>query len=318
MSRADEMRLMTKIARMYYDQGIRQQEITGRLNIHQSTVSRLLKRARDINIVRISVAIPPGIFSETEEALEAKFGLREAIVVDAPDRDEERAVRDLGAAAAFFVESSVKPGMVIGISSWSRSLLAMVDSLHQCDCGRGGTVVQILGGIGSPDTQFQATQLAQDLALRIGATAVFLQAPGLVGSAAAGKVLNADPAVQRATKLFPRLDVALVGIGAVEPSKLLASSGNVFSPAERKELMNLGAVGDICLRYFNERGETVTSPLMDRVVGIGLDALAKAKRVVGIACGVRKVPAIYAALKGKRINVLITDRATADRVLKLK
>jgi len=318
MSRADEMRLMTKIARMYYDQGIRQQEITERLSIHQSTVSRLLKRARDINIVRISVAIPPGIFSQTEEALEAKFGLREAIVVDASDRDEDRTVRDLGAAAAFFVESSVKAGMVIGVSSWSRSLLAMVDSLRQCDCGRGGTVVQILGGVGSPDTQFQATQLARDLASRIGATPIFLQGPGLVGSAAARKILSADPAIQRATKLFPRLDVALVGIGAVEPSKLLASSGNTFSPSERKDLMNLGAVGDICLRFFDQQGEEIISPLMDRVIGIDLAALSKAKRVVGIAGGTRKVPAIYAALRGKRINVLITDQSTAERLLKLK
>jgi DNA-binding transcriptional regulator LsrR (DeoR family) len=318
MSRADEMRLMTKVARMYYDQGIRQQEITERLNIHQSTVSRLLKRARDTNIVRISVAIPPGIFSETEEALEKRFNLREAIVVDAPDKDEDRAVRDLGAAAAFFVESSVKAGMVIGISSWSRSLLAMVDSLQQCDCGRGGTVVQILGGVGSPDTQYQATHLAQDLASRIGATPVFLPAPGLVGSAAAVKVLNADPAVKRATKFFGSLDVALVGIGAMEPSKLLASSGNVFSPAERKELIGLGAAGDICLRYYNHNGEAIASPLMDRVIGIDLASLARAKRVVGIACGARKVPAIYAALKAKRINVLITDQATADRLLKIK
>ncbi len=47
MSRLDEMRLMAKVARMYYDQGIRQQEITERLNIHQSRVSRMLKRARE-------------------------------------------------------------------------------------------------------------------------------------------------------------------------------------------------------------------------------------------------------------------------------
>ena len=122
MSRADEIRLMTKVARMYYDQGIRQQEITERLNIHQSTISRLLKRARESNIVRISVAIPLGTFSEMEEALASRFSLREAIVVDSSE-DEERLVRDLGAAAAFLVETSVKPGTVIGISSWSRALL---------------------------------------------------------------------------------------------------------------------------------------------------------------------------------------------------
>jgi predicted XRE-type DNA-binding protein len=50
MSRLDEIRLMAKVARMCYDQGIRQQEITERLNIHQSKISRMLRRAREANI----------------------------------------------------------------------------------------------------------------------------------------------------------------------------------------------------------------------------------------------------------------------------
>jgi deoxyribonucleoside regulator len=62
----------------------------------------------------------------------------------------------------------------------------------------------------------------------------------------------------------------------------------------------------------------ISSSLMDRVIGIDLSTLSKAKRVVGIAGGIRKTAAIHAALKAKRINVLITDRATAERLLKFK
>ena len=45
-----------------------------------------------------------------------------------------------------------------------------------------------------------------------------------------------DRYVQEATALFKSVTLALVGIGAVEPSKLLAASGNVFSPQELKSL----------------------------------------------------------------------------------
>src|ERR1700674_4420453 len=128
MSRLDEIRLMAKVARMYYDQGIRQHEITERLNIHQSKISRMLKRAREANIVRISVATPAGFFPELEDTLESRFQLKEAVVVDS-DGDEERVVRDLGAAAAFYLENAIRPEMIIGISSWSRSLFSMVDTL---------------------------------------------------------------------------------------------------------------------------------------------------------------------------------------------
>jgi len=78
MSQLDEVRLMAKIARMYYDQGMRQKEITERLSIHQSTVSRLLQRAREANIVRISVMTPPGVFSEAETALEKRLWWKRA------------------------------------------------------------------------------------------------------------------------------------------------------------------------------------------------------------------------------------------------
>ena len=176
MSRLDEVRLMTKIARMYYIQSIRQQEITERLGIHQSTVSRLLKKARESNIVRISVAAPTGIFPELEDALQEKFGLHEAVVVDCPS-EEVAMVRDLGAATAFFLETTLKPGMIVGISSWSRALFAMVEAMHPGDAARSGKVVQILGGVGSANTLYQATQLAQRLADLVGASPVLLQAP---------------------------------------------------------------------------------------------------------------------------------------------
>src|SRR4051812_14930795 len=102
MARLDELRLIAKVAHMYYVQGLRQNEIVERLDIHQSTVSRLLKRAEREGIVRISVAPPGGTHSELEQALESRYGLKEVLVVDCME-DEEQIAQDLGAAAAFFV-----------------------------------------------------------------------------------------------------------------------------------------------------------------------------------------------------------------------
>jgi DNA-binding transcriptional regulator LsrR (DeoR family) len=315
MSRLDEIRLMAKVARMYYDQGIRQQEITERLNIHQSKVSRMLKRAREANIVRVSIATPAGFFPELEDALESRFHLKEAVVVDS-DGDEERVVRELGAAAAFYLETTLKPEMIIGISSWSRSLFSMVETLHPNNAAAGGKVVQILGGVGNASTQYQAMLLAQRLAALIGASPVLLQAPGVVGSAEAKAVLVQDPAVDEAARLFAKLDLALVGIGSLEPSSLLASSGNIFSDEERRQLRQSGAVGDICFQFIDKQGRPVKSPLMGRVIGIELATLKSSPRVVGIAGGQSKIPAILASLKGGWINVLITDRATAERLVR--
>ena len=122
--------------------------------------------------------------------------------------------------------------------------------------------------------------------------------------------------VLEAIALFKSITVALVGIGAIEPSKLLASSGNVFSNQELELLRSHGAVGDISLRFFDAKGEPVVTPLNDRVIAIELEDLKRANRVVGIAGGRRKTAAIRGALLGRWINVFITDRATAERLLR--
>lgn len=315
MARVDELRLMAKVARMYYIQDLSQQAITEKLQLHQSTISRMLKKARTLNLVRFNIATPPGTFAELEDQLTSRFDLKDAVVVDCP-AEGEAMVRDLGVALAYFLETTLKPGRVVGISSWSRSLFAMVDALHPSDSCKDGKVVQILGGVGNVGNEFHAIHLAQRLAASIGAGAVLLQSPAVVGSPEAQRVLSRDQAVQEASALFDKLDVALVGIGSMEPSRMLAVSGNIFSREERAQLQRLGAVGDICFRFFNADGQPIKSPLMKRVIGIDLVKLRACRRVVGVAGGAQKMNAILGALRGGLIDVLITDQRTAEALSK--
>jgi DNA-binding transcriptional regulator LsrR (DeoR family) len=313
MARIDELRLMTKVARMYHEQDLRQTEIMERLNVSQSTISRLLKRAERAGIVRITVSVPSGAHPELEEALQEKFGLKEAIVVDSLD-DDDQIVRDLGPAAAFYVETTLRPSDIVGLSSWSAALLAMVDAMQPNSRAAGARVVQILGGVGNPSAEVHATHLTRRFANLVGGKATLLPAPGVVGSAEARRVLMRDRYVQEATALIDHVTLALVGIGAVEPSRMLAASGNVFSGHELESLRAQGATGDICLRFFNGRGEPVVTPLNDRVIGVDFEQLRRADRVVGVAGGSRKTAAIRGALAGRLVNVLITDIHTAQRL----
>lgn len=315
MARIDELRLMTKVSRMYYEQGLRQTEIMERLNMSQSTISRLLKRAEQAGIVRITVSVPSGAHPELEEALQERFGLKEAIVIDSIE-DDEQIVRDLGPAAAYYVETTLRPQDVVGLSSWSAALLAMVDSMQPSTRGNGVRVVQILGGVGNPSAEVHATHLTRRFANLVGGSATLLPAPGVVGSTEARRVLMKDRFVQEAAQLMNTVTLALVGIGAIEPSRMLAQSGNVFSSQELETLRSQGAVGDICLRFFDSEGVPLVSPLNDRVIGMDLAQLKKAARVVGVAGGSRKMAAIRGALIGRLVNVLLTDRSTAERLLK--
>ena len=315
MAHIDELRLMTRVARMYYEQDMRQSDIAKQLGLSQATISRVFNRARDEGIVRISVNVPQGVYADMEEELIAAYGLRDAIVVDCDSENEQIVQRDVGAAAAYYVETTIKPNEVIGISSWSSNLLALVDAMHQVPRKPDVQVVQILGGVGNPSAEVHAARLTSRLARLVNGKATFLPVPGVVGSKESLDVLLADSYVQEAMALFDQVSLALVGIGAVEPSELLEESGNIFSGTELDTLRSAGAVGDILLHFFDENGQPVDTSLNNRVISMSLPQLQHVDRAVGVAGGKRKQEAILGALRGDLINVLITDCFTAGRLM---
>ena len=315
MARIDELRLLTRVARLYYESDIKQPEIAARLHLSQSKVSRLLRQASELGLVRITVGVPNGTHPALEEELERRFGLLEAVVVDSDPVSEDNLMRELGAAAAFYVETKTRTGEVVGISSWSATLLAMVNAMHPVTTLRNTKVVQVLGGLGSPGAQIHAAHLTRRLAELLHGEPVFLPAPGITGSSRARDVLLADPFVHEAVDRFEEVTLALAGIGTLEPSGLLASSGNVFTSEELDSVRSLGGVGDLLIRFFDAKGKPIQSALDARVIGMTLEQFRRTPRAVGVAGGLRKLAAIRGAILGRWINTLITDRATAEALL---
>jgi DNA-binding transcriptional regulator LsrR (DeoR family) len=309
-----DLRIITKAARLYYEEQLTQTEIASRLGISQVAVSRLLKRANEYGIVRTTVISPPGAFSELEGLLEQRFGLSQMVITEAARDTEEAVLAAIGSAAAQLVESTLKSGEVIGISSWSASLLSMVDQMHPVRKLQKCTVVQLLGGIGNPSAEKHANHLATRFARLVNGEARFLPAPGVVGSAGAARILSQDPYIRETLELFDKITLALVGIGSLEPSALVASSGNSFSSEELGIIQQKGVVGDICLRFYDANGREVKEPFGNRVIGIDLERLSRIRTTIGIAGGKRKFAAILAGLRGKWINTLVTDQFTADRL----
>jgi DNA-binding transcriptional regulator LsrR (DeoR family) len=300
---------------MYYTEGLTQSVIAEKLNLSQASVSRLMKRAHDERIIRIAVDVPRGIYPELEDGLITQYGLSEAIVVDCVADDEAQILVSLGEAAAFFLETTLSEGDVIGVSSWSQSILQMVDRIHPMKRVSAACVVQTLGGMGDPGMEFHATQLTTRLARLTQAEPVLLPAPGVASSTATREILLEDRFVQAAMTEFGKITLAMLGIGTVQPSELLARSGNVFTGEELEELRRLGAVGDLSLRFFDADGAPVHTALDGRVIGISLPEIKAVPRVAGVAGGARKVAAIRGAMRGGYLDVLITDRFTATKLI---
>ena len=192
----------------------------------------------------------------------------------------------------------------------------MVDNIHPMKTNKAKYIVQALGGMGDPSVQTHATQLTTRLAKLTGAEPRLLTAPGVAQSREAKLVMVSDPYVRETMDLYGRITLAIVGIGAMEPSRMLARSGNVFTSQELSDVAEAGAVGDMSLRFFDPEGQPVHTPLDDRVIGMRVEELAKVDRVLALAGGPAKAAAIHGALNTGVIDVLVTDKFTARRLLR--
>lgn len=309
-----ENRLLSKVSSMYYDQSLNQQEIADRLHLSRPKVSRLLKQAREKGIVRISVISPSDTFVELEKALEEKYGLREALIIDMDSQtSDQRLKREIGTAAANYLLRTITEGDIIGVS-WGTTLQAMVDVMPGRQI-KNLHVVQSLGGVGPPEAKAHATDISRRLSQLLNSRLTLLPAPGIVGSIEAKEVLLSDRQVKGALDMFPKINILCVGLGALKTNPVLDRNSNELPAHLYDEMTNSNAVGDIALRFFDQQGNEVESSLKDLVIGISIEELKKVDTVVGIAGGPKKTEVIKGALNGKLIDVLITDNKTVEALL---
>ena len=309
-----DYRLLLKVSKLYYEQNLTQHEISKRLSLSRPKVSRLLKQAEEVGIVKINIVPQAGIHTDLEDALENRFGLKEAIVVDVGESPSQIAVsREVGVAAADYFLRVVSDPCVVGIS-WGTTLRAMVDALHVMDC-RNSQVVQLIGGLGIPESEAHATYILRRLVTQIGSKLSILNIPGIVDSTVVKKAVMSDSHVRELFNMFSKIEIAFVGIGVPTPDSVVMRDGTILTNDEMEMLLEKGAIGDICLRYFDENGNAIQSEVDDRVIGISLNELKKINRVVGVTGGPQKVKVIHAALIGKLVNVLVTDQQSAKKLL---
>jgi DNA-binding transcriptional regulator LsrR (DeoR family) len=306
-----DLRLLTKVGKLYYENGLNQEEIVARLHTSRSTISRLLQQAKDEGIVRIAIVPPVGTFADLETKIEQKYQIEEAIVCDiqAPDSPQMIA-RELGAAAANYLFRVINPSDIIGVS-WGYTIRGMVAAIEPKEFPNI-RIVQMTGGIGKPESESHATELCVKMARTLSCKLALLPAPGVVQNKQIREVYLTDEYIHTAMSLLPSITLAFVGIGSLNSYSIAIRDATILTQADLDEVIANGAVGDIALNFIGDKGQPIRCELNERIIGINLDQLRQIPRVVGVAAGANKVTPIRAALIGKLVNVLITDLATAE------
>jgi len=313
----EQLRLVTRVAWLYHVRSLKQSEVADELGLSQSRVSRLLDVAVTLGIVKTTVRIPPGLHLEQEQELRDAYGLVDAHVFDVPAHaDEGLLLRDLGQVLAGYLIDNPLSGDILGFTSWSRTLRETVRVLEVANPTGATYVVELLGDVGPPDAQHDAAEVTRMLARMTGAQPRFLRVPGVVSDAKAREaILDHDSHARETLGLLDRVDEALVAIGTLSVDPPLRPGENFFTLEQLERVRELGAIGQVNLRFIDADGQVVDSDLDAMVIGVRAEQLRSYGRSIAAAGGPSKHAAIRGALMGGWVNTLVTDTETATYLL---
>jgi deoxyribonucleoside regulator len=303
---------LADVAEWYYLQGLSQNEIARRLEVDRSTVSRMLSDARRLNIVEVHINRPLETDEALQERLSQAYGLATSLVA-AGSEGQEKLLPRLGRLAARFIEASLAPGQVIGIS-WGTAVGAVVDEIKS-DFPVQAKIVQLVGALGARNSVYDAHWLVQRLAQKLSCEAYYLNAPFQVDSPELVQALENTLSIRQVLELGKQCEMAILGIGSTEAAHSSFYQAGYVPLNVLQELQSQGLVGDVCGLHFTEAGETPEIEFNRRIVTIKPADLKAIPLRIGIAGGESKVRPILGALHAGYVNALVTDAATARKVI---
>jgi deoxyribonucleoside regulator len=322
--RPRELRQMVQCLELYYRQGRSQKDVAAALGVSAATVSRLLKRAFDEGLVRVELDLPRT--QELETALVERCGLRDAVVVAVGGRGDVK--EELGVAAAAYFEKVAASGLRVGLScgfTLYHTIRALRDRRF-----RDLDLYPLSGESTLKLVDLSPNTLVGMMAAkyRPHVTAYALPVQHLVSLREIERErrrLLRDSEVRRIYEAAQAVDIVLVGVGQIaEQTPGFCSLAESYGVSVRR-LREFGVVGEINYQPFDAEGRIVDRPelrgLMRRVLSVSGDRLQDLSRredryVIAVAGGRSKVEAVRGALKGRFMNVLVTDEDVAQAVLK--
>ena len=309
--------LLAQIASLYYEEELTQHAIAERLGLSRVKIYRLLKQAKEEQVVQIVIDWPIKRAARREQELCAACGLAGALVLQTnASEDAATGLHQLGQLAARYLEQTLQDGARLTVCL-GRSTYETIAAIRPGFRAH----VQVAPAMGSMPfalRELDSGALARRLAQKLGGEVLDLSAPAMADSAADAEVLRSQRDIRRALDLARNADVALLGVGNLNPVQSGFAKGGFLSADELAALKEGGAVGDIGGHILTIDGALHDNAYHERLIGLSLDDLKHIPKTIAVAAGVEKSTAILGALRSGAVTVLITDDRTAGSVLALE
>lgn len=300
-----EESLMVKAAWYYYFENMTQQAIADRLSISRMRVIKLLENARQTGVIQFRLRSDGVGVMEQSQKLMDQYHLKDVFLIPETSPGETHPNESIARAGAMYIADRLGENACISVGygdTLSRTinhLATMVQSPVTC--------ISLTGGVSNylPNTRSNV----------FNAKLYLMPAPLLASSAEMASAMREEKSVSEIIRMSDLSSFTLVGIGALGENATIFHSG-LLGPTDMFYLKMNHAVGDVLGHFIDQDGNLIHTPIEDRLISTPLDKLKKTSNVIGLAAGQEKIEAIRAVLRGGYLDILITDEATANLLLK--
>lgn len=313
-------RLIYKCCKLYYENMMTQQRIAQQLGVSRVSVSRMLQAGREMEMVKVQVISPDALtYTHLAQDLEQLFGLKEVIVVEndplGTQYDDQNA---MSAATLNLLENCLHENDVVGVS--------MGLTLHHICLGKREKTepipcifVPTVGGIQntrSRNNHIHANRVAADFAHMFGAQYIEFFAPAIFSNREVLESFSHEAPMQEILYYYERMKTILFGVGVPRRFSSTVTKAGYMTTEELNYMVELGAVGDLSLQFFDKNGETQQfREFNERVTGLSLQQIKRIENKICIAGGKTKARAILGAIRGGYISMLVTDQECAEMLV---
>jgi len=309
-----EQELLSVVAYLYYYADMNQSDIASRLFISRSTVSRLIKKAKNSGVVELKINEPWQRNLALEDSLKTALGLSGARVLSTEDgMTEDEALLHLGEMVSFYINCNTVSHTVLGVS-WGNTFAHVVDSIA-ISRKIPVTVVPIMGSLTWPNINPESTEISYQFSKFYSAKYVPLDAPLYASSLDTKKELMARSDITAAIETARNADMILTSVASFPEIE----NEQLIDPATLEKLKELGCIGRIGGHMYDISGAEIEGNYKELHIGPTLEDLRNVKNVMCVAGNIKKAEALYGAVKGKVVDMLfVTDRLAEALLLTAK
>jgi DNA-binding transcriptional regulator LsrR (DeoR family) len=297
---------------LYFIAGHTQDEIAKMLQISRASAQRLVSLCLAERLITFRLEHPIAACMELAARLKEAFRLAYCEVVPS-DPAAPQSVAGIAERAANVLELVLrgdKPVVVaLGTGRAVRAAVERVSPIDRPD----HQIVSLVGNI-SADGSASFFDTVGRLADVTRSRHYPMPLPFLMSSEKErDQMLRLEP-ISKVRALAAKADLRLIGIGQMDQGAQVLVDGFV-TRQELFDMMRRGAAGELTGWAFDAEGRIIDGGTNRRLTSIP-PRVPAAALTIGAAVGKAKVSAIQAALKGRLINGLITDEATAGAILR--